>query len=104
MVVQNFSYNPFSLTNAQSAWNDQSEACLLRGANAFAEEVYDIYVKNPYDLTINNVKALIKSPSPVTYKDKDSSSCYSSFWVTLHFDALWHFVSFARKGSFRAGN
>ena len=91
MAIQSFSYNPFSLTSAQSAWNDQSGSCLLRGAKAFAGGVYDIYVKNPYDLTINNVKALINSPNPVPTKTK------IAVVATVAFGTLYTLMLFGRS-------
>lgn len=58
MAISDFKFNPFALTTAESAWQNQEDSAIKKGCKIASGAVYDIFVKNPYDLTIGNSKTL----------------------------------------------
>lgn len=70
MNINNFSYNPFAMNTASNAWNDQNLPAPKRAGKAVLGAFYDIYVTNPYNLTIGNSITLAKSPDPLSTKAK----------------------------------
>ena len=58
MNIQKMHYNPFSLTTAIESWNNKAQAIPSKLWKASSGAVYDIYVKNPYDLIVGNIKNL----------------------------------------------
>src|SRR5205085_1100697 len=70
MNVKNIHFNPFALSTAKSAWNNPKSSLASRVCKSVAGAVYDIYVKNPYDLTVGNCKSLYNSPEAHSTKQK----------------------------------
>lgn len=61
MSIQNFSFNPFALNHAKEAWNNQTSSLPVRALKSIGGAGYDIFVQNPYELTIGNCKKWIES-------------------------------------------
>jgi hypothetical protein len=83
MSIQTLHYNPFALNTAHAAWNDKKKPTSKRLLNTVKGALKDFYVKNPYDLTIGNMKYFFSSHA-TTNSDKITciavitiSSCYS---------------------------
>jgi len=68
-MAANFSFNPLALSTAQRVWQNNSSPFLKLGTVPMAA-LYDVYVKNPYRLTIGNGIALIHSAEQHSLKTK----------------------------------
>ncbi len=62
MAVQSFSFNPFALPSVESAWRSGASSPVTRLYKSVTGAIYDLSVKNPYDLTIGNLKTLATAP------------------------------------------
>ncbi|MCE5293249.1 MAG: hypothetical protein LLF94_01375 [Chlamydiales bacterium] len=60
MSVQSIYFNPFAFTTAKTAWQNEISlpAKIFKSATG---AIYDLYVKNPHDLTVGNSKAFSHS-------------------------------------------
>jgi hypothetical protein len=55
MSVNNIYYNPVSLETAANTWHNDTSYIPIRFLKTVKSALYDIYVKNPYDLTCGNL-------------------------------------------------
>lgn len=93
MNVQNFSFNLFSLTNAHNIWKDSASFSLTKLSKTAAAAVCDIYVKNPYDVIIGNVKALIgaaESQSRITKLGVGTVVAFGSLYTLMLYGLTFH--------------
>src|SRR5437660_1791510 len=65
-----FTYNPFSLSTAKAAWQNGNSSPLIKGCKVAVGAIYDIYVRNPYHLTVGNYNYLLNPPEPLSKKAK----------------------------------
>lgn len=79
MNVQNFSFNPFALSTAKNAWQDEQTSSLTKVFKTAGGAIYDLYAKNPYDLTFGNCNALVNSEEPQSLKTKIGVSATVAF-------------------------
>jgi hypothetical protein len=54
--MSNIHINPFALTTTRLTWNDRNKNFIHKSFNTLKAAVYDITFKNPYELTIGNLK------------------------------------------------
>ena len=53
--------NPFRLNTAVAAWNQPNKTFFLKAYNSIKGGVYDLFVKNPYELTTGNYRRFFSS-------------------------------------------
>lgn len=93
MDVQNFSFNPLTLSTAWSACQNDTYSPLKKIYKTATGAVYDLYIKNPYDLTVGNCKALINSTEQQSTKTKIAiitTVAFSSFYTLMLYGTTFH--------------
>jgi len=65
-----FHFNPFSIPTAKAAWNEEGANPVIAAGKSAAGVVYDIFLKNPYDLTVGNALAWKNSEVSLTRSEK----------------------------------
>jgi hypothetical protein len=93
MNVQNFSFNPFTLSTARSTWQDPANSSLIKICKTTTAALYDIYVKNPYDLTIGNCMTLIRSTETQSTKIKlavAAAVAFGSLYTLMLYGTTFH--------------
>ncbi len=70
MSVSSIYYNPFILDTARSAWQDTESSLPKKIVKSIAGATYDLYVQNPYRLTVGNLKTVINNPQAYSTKAK----------------------------------
>lgn len=95
MSIQNISYNPFALSTAQTDWADTTTSLLTKASKTTASAIYDIYIKNPYDLTIGNCKTLINSSIQIATRTKIAAAAtiaFGSLYTLMLYGASCHLL------------
>lgn len=88
-----YSFNPFALNTTAKAWEDPTSSQSTRICRAAVNIAYDIYVKNPYDLTIGNCKQLFeaKVPQPtITKIGICSTAVFGGLYTLMLYGATFH--------------
>ena len=71
VAAAQFHYNPFSLTTEQQgAIGNVDNPLFEKITSTISRAFYDIFIKNPYEITIGNFVALTNSPVPLTTATK----------------------------------
>ncbi len=86
----NITYNPFSLTTAKNGWNEQNSSSISRGCKAAVGAVYDIYVKNPYDLTVGNFRAFSNTSETKTKVAAGAIVIFASLYTLMLYGTTFH--------------
>jgi len=93
MDVQNFSYNPFSLSHATNAWNNNGDSTSVKIFKTIQGATYDILLQNPYNLSIGNCKKWMNSSNPLPLTTKVAiitTVIFSSFYTLMLYGTLTH--------------
>jgi hypothetical protein len=69
MLVHSFHCNPFQLSTACHQWSQKDRSCFQRLLGTVKGVVYDLWVKNPYQLIVENGRELKKNYSTLTRKE-----------------------------------
>lgn len=85
MIVQSvdFRFNPFALETSRSALSDKQQSLMTKIWKGASGAFYDIYVKNPYDLTVGNCRKLLNAPEPQSRRTKIAVGVTAAF-ATLY--------------------
>lgn len=86
----NMTYNPFYLTTAKNAWNEQNSSSITRGCNVAAGAIYDIYVKNPYNMTIGNFRAFSNTTENKTKIAAGVIVIFASLYTLMLYGTTFH--------------
>lgn len=78
----NITYNLFDLSTAKAAFANNENSLPTRIFNAGTGAAYDMYAKNPYDMTLGNGKRFMKDNIPQSRKIKIGTSA-AIFWGVL---------------------
>ncbi len=88
-------YNPFNLETASLAWNSAKNPIATRVFETIRNAAYDLYINNPYKLTIGNINKITTLNASLTLPQKIASgalislgSCYSAILYGLSFYTL----------------
>lgn len=98
MSVEILKYNPFALNTARAAWGDKERSIPSRAINTVAGALKDIYIKNPYDLTLGNAQYAFSSQTEKTRWEKAAAAaiiCIGSFYTLMLYGST---VNLAAKG------
>lgn len=97
MSIQNvnYSFHPIALSTTGKAWADTKNSLSTRICTAAANVAYDIYVKNPYDLTIGNCKKLKNTKEPPSIFTKVSvctTAVFGSLYTLMLYGTTLHLL------------
>jgi hypothetical protein len=81
--LNNIHCNPFELQTARSQWTNTEQNFPLRVLRSCSGAVYDIFIKNPYELSIGNGKRLFSSQNTYTKIEK-AAGCVIILLGTLY--------------------
>ncbi len=98
MSVESLKYNPFALNTARAAWGDKERSIPSRAINTVAGALKDIYIKNPYDLTLGNAQYAFSSQTEKTRREKVAAAaiiCIGSFYTLMLYGST---ANLAAKG------
>jgi hypothetical protein len=106
MTIQtvDFSFNPLALSTTEKAWNKPESSLSTRIYQAASSLVYDIYLKNPYDITIGNCSKLMNAKEPQSTLTKvgvSAAAVFGSLYTLMLYGATIHILgsSLAALGS-----
>jgi len=100
MISESFSYNPFSLSTAHQAYHSTSTP-IVKAGKVTIGAIYDIFVKNPYDLTIGNAKTLAQTEKSLSLKTK--VGVYATIFFGSCYALMLHGTSIHLQGRALAG-
>ncbi len=95
MNIQNFAFNPFALLTAQNGWQAATNSPLTNLYNGVVNTLYDLYVKNPSDMIVGNVKALTKTAALCSTKTKiavAATAVFSTLYYLMFFGTTFYFT------------
>lgn len=88
-----YAYNPFAFSTAEDAWEDKKNLLPVRIYKGAVGAVYDICVKNPYDLTIGNCKKLINAENPQSTRTKvivSATAAFAVLYTLMFYGMVFH--------------
>ncbi|MBA3238956.1 MAG: hypothetical protein H0T62_11505 [Parachlamydiaceae bacterium] len=81
MNVPSICYNPLALATARSAWEDQESSLPTKICKGVVCAAYDIFLKNPYELTIGNISKVIHNPDAYSTMTKIAVCAVAVFTI-----------------------
>lgn len=102
MSVSAFYFNPFALSHAKRAWNDPEKTLPVKILKTMSGAGYDIFIENPYNLTVGNCKKWKSSDIPLSLTTKISvtatvvlGTCYTLMLYGTSFYLLGKVIALA---------